>query len=83
MPRQLNGLPANSLRFATGNFQQPLKENCCDTDPKRISSVRDDQNRHMGARCLEHFEGSEPVIDARLTIAHEMLQFVAYMGTIG
>jgi hypothetical protein len=45
--------------------------------------VRDDQNRHMGARCLEHFEGSEPVIDARLTIAHEMLQFVAYMGTIG
>ena len=57
MPRQLNGLPTNSLRFATGNFQQHLKENCCDTDPKRISSVRDDQHRHMGAQCLEHFEG--------------------------
>ena len=25
-------------------------------DPKRIPSVRDDQNRHKGAQCLEHFE---------------------------
>jgi len=25
-------------------------------DPRRIPCVRDDQNRHMGAQCLEHFE---------------------------
>lgn len=42
-------------KIRNGNFSS-VSRKIAAMDPKRIPSVRDDQNRHMGAQCLEHFE---------------------------
>jgi len=42
-------------KIRNGNFSS-VSRKIAAMDPKRIPSVRDDQNRHKGAQCLEHFE---------------------------
>ena len=42
-------------KIRNGNFSS-VSRKIATMDPKRIPSVRDDQNQHMGAQCLEHFE---------------------------
>ena len=42
-------------KIRNGNFSS-VSRKIAAMDPKRIPCVRDDQNRHKGAQCLEHFE---------------------------